>query len=249
MQKSIGVCFASPSQSSSSLYSSTSGGTTSTTDIKGDATKNYLPSILSNRKAENVGAIDLHFTKLPDGRCLYTYSVEWKENIKDAAEAQKEESDFSEMLKLDRLDQLSGKENEKELLKLERLDQLSGKEMLKSPRHAKNDVKYLMLEAIDDTLKQLPRAAATSTQQKSCRHKSKKNPAAQSSPSICTNATKKKQERPTLSELKPLVPAGKEALKKPHYTVDQYSINSGRHTITREFFSSEGTRSISFKKT
>uniref|UniRef100_A0AC35FNS0 Uncharacterized protein n=1 Tax=Panagrolaimus sp. PS1159 TaxID=55785 RepID=A0AC35FNS0_9BILA len=68
--------------------------------------RNYLPAFLANRKPARIGSIDLHFTKLPDGRCLYTYTVDWKENIKEAAAAARQESDFTEMLQHDLVDQL-----------------------------------------------------------------------------------------------------------------------------------------------
>uniref|UniRef100_A0A914YNG9 Uncharacterized protein n=1 Tax=Panagrolaimus superbus TaxID=310955 RepID=A0A914YNG9_9BILA len=93
----------SPSQSISSLSNASLSG-----DDDNDGAKTYLPAFLANRKPAHIGSIDLHFTKLPDGRCLYTYTVDWKENIKEAAAmAQRQESDFSQMLKFDRLDQIS----------------------------------------------------------------------------------------------------------------------------------------------
>jgi hypothetical protein len=90
-------CSASSSQSFSSLSSNLG-------DDSG--ARNYHPAFLANRKPAHIGSIDLHFIKLPDGRCLYTYTVDWKENIKEAAAAARQESDFTEMLQHDLMDQL-----------------------------------------------------------------------------------------------------------------------------------------------
>uniref|UniRef100_A0AC34F5V2 RING-type domain-containing protein n=1 Tax=Panagrolaimus sp. ES5 TaxID=591445 RepID=A0AC34F5V2_9BILA len=100
----------STSPSSQSAASSSFSNASSLSGDESDGAKNYLPAFLANRKPAHIGSIDLHFTKLPDGRCLYTYTVDWKENIKEAATmAQRQESDFAQMLKLDRLDQISAK--------------------------------------------------------------------------------------------------------------------------------------------
>uniref|UniRef100_A0A7E4VNF2 RING-type domain-containing protein n=1 Tax=Panagrellus redivivus TaxID=6233 RepID=A0A7E4VNF2_PANRE len=73
-------------------------------DVNAEAA-NYLPAVLSQRKAAHVGAVELRYVKKSDGRFLYTYYVDWQEDIEDVRR-NLNGTDFSEMMCLDRVEKV-----------------------------------------------------------------------------------------------------------------------------------------------